>query len=131
MTWCEMFAVYAALLTYRTVLRHSCVLFLVDNETDVHILNRQATRSASLAGLLRGIYSICLRDNINIHAQHRSGVTNTLADYLSRPSFHQHTDIVSRWQHTHPDRAHCLSSVTLVYSDQFVRPQVLPQSTSM
>ena len=33
MTWCEMFAVYAALLTYRTVLRHSCVLFLVDNET--------------------------------------------------------------------------------------------------
>ena len=131
MTWCEMFAVYAALLTYRTVLRHSCVLFLVDNETDVHILNRQATRSARLAGLLRGIYSICLRDNINIHAQHRSGVTNTLADYLSRPSFHQHTDIVSRWQHTHPDRAHCLSSVTLVYSDQFVRPQVLPQSTSM
>ena len=37
MTWCELFAVYAALLTYRTVLRHCCVLFYVDNETDVHI----------------------------------------------------------------------------------------------
>jgi hypothetical protein len=30
MTWCEMFAVYAALLTYRTVLRDCCALFWLD-----------------------------------------------------------------------------------------------------
>ena len=31
MTWCELFAVYAALFTYRTVLRHCCALFWLDN----------------------------------------------------------------------------------------------------
>lgn len=126
MTWCELFAVYAALSTYRTVLRHSCVLFFVDNETDVHILNRQATRSARLAGLLREIYTIGLEDNISICARHRSGVDNTLADYLSRPELHQHTHIVSRWQQTHAHLAERLSSVSVVSSSQFVRQQVLP-----
>ena len=130
MTWCELFAVYAALLTYRSVLRHSCVLFFVDNETDVHILNRQATRSARLAGLLREIYSISLADNISIHARHRSGVDNILADFLSRPELHQHTHIEARWKQTHPQLAHRLSRVYVVSSSQFVRRPVLPASTS-
>ena len=130
MTWCELFAVYAALLTYRTVLRHSCVLFFVDNETDVHILNRQATRSARLAGLLREIYSISLSDNISIYARHRSGVDNVLADYLSRPELHGHTHIVSRWQQTYPHMSGLLSRVCVVSSNSFIRQRVLPQSTS-
>jgi hypothetical protein len=130
MTWCEMFAVYAALLTYRTVLRHSCVLFYVDNETDVHILNRQATRSARLAGLLREIYSISLADNISIYARHRSGVDNVLADFLSRPELHQHEHIVARWQQTHPQLADRLSRVRIVSSSLYIRHRVLPQSTS-
>ena len=129
MTWCELFAVYAALLTYRTVLRHGCVLFYVDNETDVHILNRQATRSSRLAGLLREIYSISLADNISIYARHRSGVDNTLADYLSRPELHQHTHIVSRWQRTYPHLSTCLSHVCVVHSSEFIRQQVLPEPT--
>ena len=130
MTWCEMFAVYAALLTYRSVLRHSCVLFFVDNETDVHIINRQATRSARLAGLLREIYSVSLADNISIYARHRSGVDNVLADFLSRPELHQHEHIVARWQHTHPQMAHHLTRVSIVSSNDFIRPQVLPACAS-
>ena len=37
MTWCEMFAVYAALFTYRTVLRHCCALFWLDNQLNAHL----------------------------------------------------------------------------------------------
>jgi ribosomal protein L18 len=125
MTWCELFAVYAALSTYSSLLRHSCVLFYVDNETDVHILNRQATRSARLAGLLREIYTISLTHNISIYACHRSGATNILADFLSRPELHQHRH-VQRWRETHPQLAHCLSRVSVVSSDRFVQQQILP-----
>ena len=126
MTWCELFAVYAALSTYRSLLRHSCVLFFVDNETDVHILNRQATRSARLAGLLREIYSISIADNISIYARHRSGVDNVLADFLSRAELHQHTDIVARWQRTNPQLADRLSHVSVVSSSDLVHHRVLP-----
>ena len=130
MTWCELFAVFAALSTYRSLLRHSCVLFFVDNETDVHILNRQATRSARIAGLLREIYSISLADNISIYARHRSGVDNVLADYLSRPELHQHSHIVSRWQQTYPHLSDRLSRVCVVSNSDYVHHRVLPASTS-
>jgi hypothetical protein len=130
MTWCELFAVYAALFTYRNLLRHSCVLFFVDNKTDVHILNRQATRSARLAGLLREIYAISANYNISIYARHRSGVDNVLADFLSRPDLHGHTHIVQRWRSAYPSLSHRLSIVAVVYSHQFVHRWVLPGSTS-
>lgn len=131
MTWCELFAVFAALSTYRSLLRHSCVLFVVDNETDVHILNRQATRSARLAGLLREIYTISTTNNISIYARHRKGIDNVLADFLSRPSMHGHTDIVQRWRHLHPELADRLSHVSIVCSNEFICPQVLPSSPSI
>jgi hypothetical protein len=130
MTWCELFAVFAALSTYRTLLKNSCVLFFVDNETDVHILNRQATRSSRLAGLLREIYSISLTDNISIFARHRSGVDNILADFLSRPELHLHTHIVSRWQQAYPLLANRLTRVCVVSSSDFIHQRVLPVSTS-
>lgn len=121
MTWCELFAVYAALVTYRSVLRDSCVLFHVDNLTDVHILNRQATRSRRLAGLLREIYSISVDYNISITAKHRPGVDNILADFLSRPSYHHCSDIITAW-HSLPAShhfSHHLLSVSVVHSRDF------------
>ena len=130
MTWCELFAVFAALLTYRSLLRSSCVLFLCDNKTDVHILNRQATRSARLAGLLREIYSVATAENIDLYACHRSGDDNVLADFLSRPDLHQHSHIVQRWSSAHPHMAHRLSSVSVVYSSDFIHQRVLPSSIS-
>jgi hypothetical protein len=130
MTWCEMFAVYAALHTYRSVLRDSSVLLYVDNKTDVDILNKQATRSNRLAGLLREIYTIALHHNIRIRARHRSGIDNTLADFLSRPTLHGGDDIVHTWQRTHPELSARLSHVSIVFSHQFGNKRVRPSSTS-
>ena len=97
MTWCEMFAVLAALFTYRDVLRDSTVLFRLDYQPDVYTLNRQATRSVRLAGLLRDIYHIAVDYNICIRAEHRPGVDNVLADFLSRTPLRRPADIVAAW----------------------------------
>ena len=87
--WCELLAVVACASTYAPQLAGQSMLFYVDNSTDVHIINRQATRSKALAGLLRQLYSIACKHNISIRAQHRPGVENTLADFLSRPELHR------------------------------------------
>ena len=116
--WCELLAVVACATTYAPLLTGHSLLFYVDNSTDVHIINRQATRSKALAGLLRQLYAIALRYNLCIQARHRPGVDNTLADFLSRPELHEHRH-VAKWQSTHPDCAAALSSVSLVSSLQY------------
>jgi hypothetical protein len=119
MTWCEMFAVYAALHTYRHLLRDSSVLFVLDNLPDVHALNKQSTGSRRNAGLLREIYSIAVAFNIGITAEHRPGHENVLPDFLSRPSLHRHPDVVEAWRLAHPDLAARLVSVSRVFSRDF------------
>jgi hypothetical protein len=117
--WCELLAVVACAATYAPFLTGQSLLFYVDNSTDVHIINRQATRSKALAGLLRQLYGIALQYNISIRARHRPGVDNTLADFLSRPELHQHHH-VAQWRAAYPDRSADLSAVSLVFSKQYV-----------
>ena len=126
MTWCEMFAVLAALTTYADVLRNTCVLFLVDNLSDVHILNRQATRSERLAGLLRAVYLLAMEHNISISTRHRPGVENVLADFLSRPEHHSHPDVVTAIHAAHPTLTHMLHSVSVIHSQQIGGTPVRP-----
>jgi len=130
MTWCELFAVYAALFTYRTVLRDCCALFRVDNLSGVHILNRQATRSARLAGLLRQIYQIAVDCNISIYAEHRTSESNVLADFLSRPALHGDADIVGAWKSAYPSMSSRLRYVSVVHSHHFNDVRVRPSSTT-
>ena len=130
MTWCEMFAVYAVLHTYRAVLRDCCTLFMLDNESDVYVLNRQRTRARRLAGLLREIYTIAVEQNISIYARHRPGVDNVLADFLSRPEKHGSIDIVASWAAAYPSMSSRLSVVTHVCSEQIGSAHARPSSTS-
>jgi hypothetical protein len=116
--WGELLAVLAATITYGPLLRDQALLFRVDNQTDVHIINRQATSSRPLASLLRTLFSVALHYNLEIYAQHRPGVSNTLADFLSRPALHQH-DHVAIWKSTYPNASARLSSVSIVYSASF------------
>ena len=77
--------------------RNRSVTFVVDNSTDVSIINRQSTRSPRLAVLLRALYDLSVRYNFRISAVHRAGDLNVLADFLSRitvtpPTSRHHTD---------------------------------------
>jgi hypothetical protein len=127
-SWLELLAVVACTTTYAPHLTGQSLLFYVDNSTDVHIINRQATRSKLLAPLLRQLYTLALQHNLSIRAVHRPGVDNTLADFLSRPALHR-DDPVAVWQATHPLRSLELSSVSLVVSEQFVNSSTLSQAS--
>lgn len=127
-SWCELLAVVACATTYAPFLQGHSILFYVDNSTDVHVINRQATRSKLLAGLLRQLYGIALQYNLSIQARHRPGNDNVLADFLSRPELHMHRH-VEQWAMTHPTHSASLSAVTLVYSKQFVNSSTPSQDT--
>ena len=81
--WCELLAVVACAATYAPRLTGQSMLFYVDNNTDVHIINRQATRSKAIAPLLRQLYAIALQHN----AQHGQGLATGLCA-LSAPVQH-------------------------------------------
>jgi hypothetical protein len=94
------------------------------------VLRKQRTRSPRLAPLLREIYTIAIERNLDLWAEHRAGIDNVLADFLSRPALHGGGDgaAISRaWARTHPTLSDALHSVSVVYSHQFMRPTVRPQ----
>jgi hypothetical protein len=96
--WCEHFAALMAVLVYAPILRNQSVLLVLDNLTDVNIINRQATRSKRLAILLRALYDAATRLNCSVTAIHRAGDINLLADLLSRPALHRN-NIIANWQY--------------------------------
>ena len=55
-----------------------------DNESVVHVINKQTAKDTKMLGLLRAMVLICLRNNIFFRARHIPGVKNVLADSLSR-----------------------------------------------
>ena len=82
--WGELFAVHFMVATLGPLVPNSTLVFLVDNQGDAAIINRQSTRSHSLLPLLRAIYSVATEHNLSIVARHIPGTTNTYADALSR-----------------------------------------------
>lgn len=95
--WCEMFSALFALLLYSPLLHDQSAILVLDNKSDVDIINRQATRSTSIALLLRAMFDICYRNNISIAARHLPGIDNVLADFLSRRSMHKDNPLHT-WQ---------------------------------
>jgi len=86
----ELLAIAASVAMYGPYLRDRALLLITDNIADVHIINRQRTKSPDLQILLRAIYRVCAEYNIDVRAQHISGVDNVVADLLSRPALHQY-----------------------------------------
>lgn len=82
--WAELFVVLFMIASIGPHAPNSTIKFLVDNQADAAIINRQSTRSPSLLSLLRSIYSVATQHNLSIIAQHIPGTTNTYADALSR-----------------------------------------------
>jgi len=57
---------------------------MTDNESIVHVINKQTAKDTKMFGLLPVMVLICLRNNIVFRACHIPGVRNVLADSLSR-----------------------------------------------
>jgi hypothetical protein len=87
--WGELFSPLAAVAEYGELLADSHIIFVIDNESDVHILNRNRTRDPDLSVLLRSICDAALQHNFSFKAVHRSGIKNELMDWSSRPDLHR------------------------------------------
>jgi hypothetical protein len=84
----ELFAPVAAVLSAGAALKDTHVVFIMDNASDVAIINRRSTKAPRLLGLLKVLASASLLHNFSFTAVHRPGSENILPDVLSRPSKH-------------------------------------------
>ena len=80
----EFFPIVVGLSTWCSELRNKRVHFMTDNESVVHVINKQTAKDTKMLRLLRAMVLICLRNNIFFRARHIPGVRNVLADSLSR-----------------------------------------------
>ena len=87
--WGEFFCPLAAAIEYGELLRDRHVVFVIDNESDVYIINRLGTRDARLCRLLRALCDASFRCNFSFEAVHRAGKLNVLMDWASRPLLHR------------------------------------------
>ena len=87
--WGEFFCPLAAAVEFGSLLRDRHVVFVIDNESDVHVINRSRTRDPALAALLRALCDKSLEFNFSYSAVHRPGVDNVLMDWASRPDLHR------------------------------------------
>jgi hypothetical protein len=86
--WGEFFCTVAAAVEFGPLLADSHVVFVIDNNSDVHVINRLRTREPRVAALLRSLCDVALLHNFSFEAVHRSGELNVLMDWASRPEYH-------------------------------------------
>ena len=79
----ELYPIVIGLVMWADRLQNQRVLFVSDNESVVHIINKQTTKDKGLLMLLRQLVLTCLRYNILFKARHIAGSKNILADSLS------------------------------------------------
>jgi hypothetical protein len=87
--WGEFFCPLAAVVEFGSLLTNSHVVFVIDNESDVHVVNRQRSREPRVATLLRCLCDTALEHNFSFRAVHRAGDSNVLMDWASRPEYHK------------------------------------------
>ena len=63
---------------------HIVFFYFTDNESLVHVINKQTCKDRVLMAFVRKLVSICLHHNIFFKAKHTHGVRNRLAEALSR-----------------------------------------------
>ncbi|XP_078356424.1 uncharacterized protein LOC144641267 [Oculina patagonica] len=80
----EFFPIVLGLSLWGEELQNKRVLFVTDNESIVHVINKQTAKDRKLLSLLRTLVLICLQNNILFRASHIEGARNILADSLSR-----------------------------------------------
>lgn len=97
--WSEFFSALSAVLCYSPYAANHSILLLMDNSSDVNVINRQSSRNAHIAVLLRALYDLSFRYHFSVRAQHIAGESNVLADFLSRPALHRHAPML-HWDHS-------------------------------
>ena len=80
----ELYPIVAALEFWSDQLSNKCINLMTDNQAVVDIINNQTSKDNICMILVRRLVIVCLSYNILFHATHIPGVTNVIADSLSR-----------------------------------------------
>jgi hypothetical protein len=83
-TFLELFPVVAALYIWGYQLKNKKIIFNIDNQSVVHIINQKSSKYVRVMSLVRHLVLSTLQYNIMIKALHISGISNKIADSLSR-----------------------------------------------
>ena len=83
-TYLELFPVLVALMIWGDRLRNQRILFHIDNQAVVTIMNKKSSKSPRVMHLLRKLVLLTLKYNILIRGKHIFGRTNLIADAISR-----------------------------------------------
>lgn len=84
MTLLELFPVVAALVTWSSNFQNKKVLFHIDNQAVVHVIQSQTCRSERVMNLVRHMVLVMLSNNITVTAKYIPSCKNVIADSLSR-----------------------------------------------
>ena len=84
----EFYPIILSLYLWGEEMHNNCILFFTDNDTLVHVINKQSCKDKLLMFCVRKLVAICLKHNILFRAKHIPGVFNTLADSLSSLQVH-------------------------------------------
>lgn len=80
----EFYPIVLSLYLWGAAMSNQCILFFTDNESLVHVINKQSCKDKTLMVFVWQLVSICLNHNIVFKAKHIPGIHNNLADALSR-----------------------------------------------
>ena len=80
----ELFAVTVGVLMWTHRHKNSRIVLFCDNESIVHMLNRQSSKCPNCMVLIRLITLQCMIDNVRLYAKHVRTFCNDRADALSR-----------------------------------------------
>ena len=83
-TWKELYAIVSACSTWGHLLMRKRLLLYCDNLAVVNIINNGSSKKTDLMILMRTLFYICAKYNIECSASHIAGVRNGIADALSR-----------------------------------------------
>ena len=98
-TFLGLFPVGVALNIWGYYLRNKKIIFHVDNQAVVYIINKISSRSPRVMSLVRKLVFACLEFNILLKSEHIPGYLNSLADSLSRCDFWEIPEIMSHGRH--------------------------------
>ncbi|VDI48290.1 Hypothetical predicted protein [Mytilus galloprovincialis] len=86
-TYLELFPVVISLHIWGVHLKNKRIIFYVDNQAVVTIINKRTSESNRVMSLMRNLVFSTLKYNIVLKAEHIPGKINTIADSLSRCDF--------------------------------------------
>ncbi|PFX27885.1 uncharacterized protein LOC111327038 [Stylophora pistillata] len=80
----EFYPIVVSLYLWGHAMCNKHMLFFTNNNALVYVINRQSCKERDLMFFVRKLVLACLRHNIVFKAKHTTGVSNILADTLSR-----------------------------------------------